>query len=241
MTPAYNYPNHPLFRITPVLDKSFQTVRFDPYEQVLVAKIKAGRYSADLWDCNGLHLDYAQRVGSSCYQQKTAFKSRYEFTPERRKEYLEAVREQMQAQAAQAAQRKQERAEKEAKRRAERTAAQMAQEAQEAAARAERVRVRAEWERRKGELEAERAQRAAEWEAESERITAERQEQNAERAAIMAGKWECQKCLTRSLIQPIATGYVLTCRSCGKASWAPHETFALIVARNIQLKPLTDG
>jgi hypothetical protein len=249
---GHNYPNHRLFRITPLLDKGFQTVRFDPYEQVLIAKIQAGRYSADLWDCNGLHLDYAQRIGSSCYQQKTAIPSRYEFTPERRKEYLEAVREEMQAEAARRAQRQQERAEKEAKRKAERTAAQIAQEAQEAAARAERVRVLAEWERRKVELEAERALRAAEWEAESKRITAERQAKSEveqldkeriakECASVLAGAWECQQCQTRSLIEPIASGYVLTCRSCGRTSWAPHETFALIVARNTQLKPLSDG
>ena len=48
-----NYPNHPLFRIAPILDKGFQTVNFDPYELVLAAKIRAGQYAPDLWDCNG--------------------------------------------------------------------------------------------------------------------------------------------------------------------------------------------
>jgi hypothetical protein len=125
-----------------------------------------------------------------------------------------------------------------------------------AAARAEEERLyraeRERFERTEEERKRRRAEQDAEWERESERVTAERIERDLtaaearqravkERDAIMAGKWECQKCLTRSLIQPIATGYVLTCRGCGKTSWAPHETFAAIVARNAQEKPLTDG
>jgi hypothetical protein len=125
-----------------------------------------------------------------------------------------------------------------------------------AAAAAEEYRLqrieREAYERRKAEEKQRRAEQDAEWERESERITAERQakweaqqlnnEQFAkERDAILKGNWECQKCLTRSLIQPVAFGYVLACRSCGKTSWAPHETCALIVARNARKKPLTDG
>jgi hypothetical protein len=125
-----------------------------------------------------------------------------------------------------------------------------------AAARAEEERLyrieQEAYEGREAERKQRKAEQDAEWERESERITAERQakwerEQAAKRQfavehkAIMAGNWECQTCLTRSIITPAAFGYVLTCRSCGKTSWAPHETCALIVARNTTGKPLTDG
>ena len=76
-----NYPNHPLFRIAPLLDKGFQTARFDPYEQVLVAKIRAGQYSSDLWDCNSHYLGFPAR-NFPPPGHVFAAKSRYKMTPE---------------------------------------------------------------------------------------------------------------------------------------------------------------
>src|SRR4029077_1839417 len=85
---GFNYPNHPLFRIAPLLDKGFQTVRFDPYERVLVAKIRAGKYSSDLWDCNGLYLTYLDRLDGPADRHLYAErKSRWKMTPEERKQY----------------------------------------------------------------------------------------------------------------------------------------------------------
>jgi hypothetical protein len=82
---ALNYPNHPLFRIAPLLDKGFNTVLHDEYTSRLVGRIRAGRYTPELWDCNSLILGYGERSGP-VYRNQTAFKSRYSMTAQETKE-----------------------------------------------------------------------------------------------------------------------------------------------------------
>jgi flagellar biosynthesis GTPase FlhF len=230
-----------VFSIAPLLDRSLRTARFDPYEHVLVAKIRAGQYSADLWDCNGLLLDYPQRIGTPCYRQVSAFVSRYVRTPEERKAYDEERRAAWRADAAA-------RAERAAARAAERAAAQE----REAKRNEERERVKREWVELRAKREAEAAERAAEWEREGKLRAAAQARADADvrmrtaqwhedKERILNGHWECNRCKVRSTIQPVATGYVLRCPRCDRTSWTPHETMVAIVTRNIQLEPLTAG
>ena len=88
---TFNYPKHPLFGIAPLLHRGFQTVQYDEYATHLVGRIRAGRYTSELWDCNGLYLDYSDRVGHAAYRQHVALPSRHKLTPEQLAEYRARV------------------------------------------------------------------------------------------------------------------------------------------------------
>lgn len=216
MERAFNYPTHPLFGIAPLLDKSFQTVRFDPYERVLVAKIRSGQYTADLWNCNGAYLDYGDRVGSPIYQERTAFKSRYELTPEQLREAMEEL----------------ERRRNDPVLKAEREAAKAVREA----AKAERERIRRKWaEEQEREQEAyaaataerarRQAERDAEWRAAAEAV-AEKQRQ-----AILQNKWQCTRCKGLTINVTVERkGFTLECQSCGQKGYGKHATLLGMLA-----------
>lgn len=245
---GFNYPNHPLFRIAPLLDKGFQTVRFDPYESILVAKIRAGQYSADLWDCNGFYLDYSDRLASPADRQLTAFKSRHKMTPEQLKEYREKLRAAWEANAPERARREEERATAEAARRQEHERVQREWAERRAEKERREAEREAEWERADAERKAAQAQRQAEIEArhdeERARVLAERAAQQAvraaelieldrlqsqaqrrlkERAKILAAPWQCKKCLKRAKVVLRLGKYELVCRPCDVTVQAEHE------------------
>ena len=198
-----NYPNHPLFRIAPLLDRGFQTVNFDPYERVLVAKIKAGRYTSDLWDCNGLYLNYDDRVGSHVVNRPAiAVKSRYTMTPEERRAWansygdplLDAERERRRAQRAEAA--------------------------------AERRRWEQEVAEKQARRQAQQEERAREW----ARVEDDTEQYRSERARIMDGPWECTSCLTPSKISIEPAGcYAISCRTCGRRAVGDHATLLKVL------------
>jgi hypothetical protein len=220
MERAFNYPTHPLFQIAPLLDRGFQTVRFDPYERVLIAKIRAGRYSSDLWDCNGLYLGYADRIGSPAYRQMTAFESRYELTPEQREE----------------ARKEQERVRNDPVLKAQREQA----KAERDAAKAERERIRRKWaEEQEREAKAYAAamaerkrvkeEREAEWERETAAGSASVDQRRREMQAIMKNKWQCIRCKNIAGVEPERDGYTLRC-ICGQKGWGNHATFVRMIA-----------
>jgi hypothetical protein len=214
--PGFNYPRHPIFRIAPVLARGVQA---DPYVHVLAAKIRHGKYCSDLWDCNGLYLDYQQRLDPRADRpmnlQTTAFKSRYIMTPEQ----LKAWRNSPEVLAAQAAEK--ERRAKAAEEKAER----MRFAAEERAARKRR---QEEQERREREWNDAEAALNADLEAEEKR----------ERATILAGNWDCQGCRVPSRIEPSGEGYSLTCPRCGRHAWGSHKTFVEMTSRPLAGAPL---
>lgn len=215
-----NYPNHPLFRIAPILDKG---VNFDPYELVLIAKIRGNRYASDLWDCNGFYLNYHDRLDAPADAQVKAVKSRYKLTKEQLEEYRTSpwISEQERARL---------KAEK---------AARDAAEAEFARARREYAE---EIARKTVEKQRLQAERDAEWErldvalkAKRERISGETELYRCERAWIVNGPWECSRCLTPSKITAAPGGYVISCRSCGRRAVADHPTL-LKVMNTLTLK-----
>jgi hypothetical protein len=217
MTP--NYPKHPLFRITPLLHRGFQTVQFDPYERVLIAKIRAGAYSSDLWDSNGLYLDYADRLASPADRQTTAFKSRYEMTPQQHEDYRREVREQWKAgaPAREARRLEQQRitAEFERDRREKREAERKAE---------------LEWNEKKAAIQAERD---AEWERAGREKAANNAQWQNQRDGILAARWECSGCLTPSQITFERGAYVLSCSTCGRRALADHPTMLKVMSARI--------
>lgn len=207
---GFNYPTHPLFGIAPLLDRGFQTVQFDPYERVLIAKIRSGQYCADLWNCNGFYLDYGERLASPADRQATAFKSRYEMTAEQRKEYQTEQRAAWEARAPQRAARK---AEKEERERFFREAF------------AERQRERQAHEERQERKRQEQEQRDLEWAERNDELERER----AERAAILTAPWQCVKCLKRAEVRLRLGRYELVCAPCSATAVAPHETLVKLM------------
>jgi hypothetical protein len=206
MTP--NYPNHPLFRIAPLLDRGFQTVNFDPYERVLIAKIRAGRHSPDLWDCNSFYLGYSQRFAADGDRQHSAMPSRYKLTPEQLHEYREKCREKWLAQAPQRAERR--------------------------AQREEEARFWREWLEEQKRNAREYAERTAARAAEQERRDREWLEAEAranDDRAILSARWECSSCKTRSEIKRVPEGFQLGCRTCGRACVAKPEAFLALMGR----------
>jgi hypothetical protein len=84
----HNYPNHPLFRIAPLLYNWRGDVRHDEYVSSLIGRIRAGRHIEELFSSNSLLLDYSQRTSDPVDRQTPALKSRHKFTAETRAEYL---------------------------------------------------------------------------------------------------------------------------------------------------------
>lgn len=169
----FNYPNHPLFRITPLLDRGFNTVLHDEYTSHLVGRIRAGRYTRDLWDCNSLILGYAVRTAAPADQQMRAAPSRYKMTAEELKQFKEEFNSSPEWLATVARRR-------EAK-------------TQRAAKEAEKARVRREYAEEQARFEQEFAETQAKRKAEKEQrdrdwlmVGAETQQYLTERAMIMA-------------------------------------------------------
>ena len=214
----FNYPNHPLFRITPLLDRGFNTVLHDEYTSHLVGRIRAGRYTPELWDCNGFYLNYHDRLDAPADGQIRAAKSRYKMTPEERKAWansygdpeLNASRE---------------------RRRAE----QAKRDAVYAEERKERERFAKEHAERLAAREAALEERAREW----ARVGAESQQYLTERAMIMGGSWECSRCLTPSEVTSQPAGrYAISCRRCGRRAVGGHaELLRVMNARKTQPEP----
>jgi hypothetical protein len=213
------------FSIAPLLDKG---VQYDPYANVLVAKIRAGRYVPELWDCNSFYLDYADRIGSPAYRQAAAFKSRYELTPDERGE---------------------------ARRERERVRTDPVLKTQREEARASRAAAKAETERYWREWAEERRREDQAW---AERQEQERQERErrdrewaerggelgmAERDAILAGPWECANCLRPSIIMPMPmeAKYRLTCPRCGRTAIAEHAVLFGLVNHKARQEPAKAG
>ena len=204
MTP--NYPNHPLFRITPLLNDGQSTVRHDEYTSRLIGRIRAGRYMPELWDCNSFYLNYSERIGTAADRQTTAIKSRYKLTAEQLAEYRNGPEAQ------------------------ERRAKALADKARREAEEAEFWRVRREHAERQTRLAAEKqrleAERAAEW----DRIGAETQQWRMERTWIMGGPWECTGCRTPSQISVEPAGrYAISCRDCGRRTVTDHGTLVSVL------------
>jgi hypothetical protein len=78
--PRFNYPTHPLFRIAPMLPKSMYRVDHDEYTGYLVGRIRAGRYTRDLWDSNSLYADWRDRHDLHAWSHPVAIKSRHQMT-----------------------------------------------------------------------------------------------------------------------------------------------------------------
>ena len=222
--------SHPLFRIAPLLDKG---AMHDEYTSRLIGRLRAGRYNADIWDCNSLYLGYAERIGSPAYQQVAAIPSRYKMTPQEIAAYKadpawKAERARL--------------AEEQRARRAEKKAQREAQETAFAARRRElaeeRERFQREWAEAQAKRQADQKQRDSEW-AERE---AEGEQRRQERSAILGGPWECTRCLRPALVLPWPEGqYELTCPRCARSTRADHATMLSIVARKAQLEPANSG
>jgi len=172
---AFNYPNHPLFRIAPLLNDGQNTVRHDEYTSRLIGRIRAGRYTPELWDCNSLLLDYGPRVGSPVYPPSLAVKSRYTMTPQEIRDHQNSPEEK-----AERARRAEERKAKKERIIVEETA--LAARRREAAE--ERQRVGREIEERIERVRAEREQRDREWAERSAQLAQEAAERH-ERARAM--------------------------------------------------------
>ena len=232
MTTA-NYPNHPLFRIAPLLDRGFNTVLHDEYTSHLVGRIRAGRYMPELWDCNGLILDYSQRLGSPADQQLFGVRSRYSMTPQEIRDYQNdpAVK-------AERARRSEELRALRAERKAQVAAAEMKLAARRRAEAEERAKAEREWAAAEANRKADEERRARDW----ERVGTETQQYLTEQAMIMAGYWECTVCQTPSEVSRQPAGrYALSCRRCGRRAIGDHATLAAIVARKNQPEPVNAG
>ena len=209
------------FGIAPLLDEG---VQYDPYASVLVAKIRAGRYSSDLWDCNGLYLCAPLRPPQ---QETFAAKSRYTMTAEERRvwgnSYGDAAPPELKAE-------RERRKAKQAERDAEWERVQIAHAKDQAKRDAEREKRRLEWAEEEARLLAGRAEGG--------------EQQGREARAILNGRWECASCLRAAEIEAdvLRPGvYVLGCRTCGRSVAADHATLLAMIARKAQLEPATPG
>ena len=226
-----NYPNHPLFRIAPLLDRGFQTVLHDEYTSHLVGRIRAGRYMPELWDCNSFYLGYSERLAAPADRQTTALKSRYSMTPQEWEAYRNdpAVKEER---ARVAEEQRVRRAAKKARREAEETAL----AAQRRAMAEERERFEREYAERLAKRKAEKEQRDRDWLM----VGAETRQYLTERTMIMAGSWECTQCLTPSEVSSQPAGrYAISCRRCGRRAMGDHVALLDVMnARNAQPEPV---
>ena len=226
----FNYPNHPLFRITPLLNDGQNRVMHDEYTSHLIGRIRAGRYMPELWDCNSLLLDYSARVGSPAYPPSLAVKSRYKMTPQEIRDYQNTP--EAQAERARLAEERKARKEKI-----------IAEETALAARRREQAEERERFER---EYEAAKARRRAEWDQRDREWVergAETQQYLTEQAMIMANSWECTGCQTPARIERAPAGrYALSCRTCARRIVAGHGTMLGVVnARKAQPEPANAG
>ena len=230
---GFNYPNHPLFRITPLLDKGFQTVNFDPYELVLVAKIRAGQYTPALWDCNSLLLDYGDRLGSPAYPQVFAAKSRYTMTPAEQQAYRDDPARKDEAARALA-----EKTALAAERKAKREAAEAKLAEQRRIEALERERFAREYAEKEAQRQAAREKQERDWERIGADTLSAAQKWLTERAWILAGSWECARCMKPSQIRVEQGGYAISCRSCGRRAVGDHATLLKVMTtRTFQPQP----
>lgn len=157
----FNYPKHPLFGIAPILYNWRGDPRHDEYTSHLVGRIRAGRYTSDLWDCNSLYLNYPERAPINAAPSTVAVKSRFTMSAEERKAWNNSYGDPaMQA----------ERAAKK-----ERAAAERAElDKILAARRAEQERLQAEYEERLRQKAAEQERRDREWREAEAKARAER-------------------------------------------------------------------
>lgn len=176
---THNYPNHPLFRITPLLNDGQNTVRHDEYTSRLVGRIRAGRYMPELWDCNSLLLDYGARVGSPAYPPSLAVPSRYKMTMQEIRDYQNTP----EAKAERARHAEERRARKERIIAEETKLAARRREAAE-----ERQRVGREIEERLERTRAEREQREREWAEREVELATERQARRERAEAMVAAE-----------------------------------------------------
>lgn len=230
---APNYPNHPLFRITPLLNDGQNRVMHDEYTSRLIGRIRAGRYTSELWDCNSLYLDYGERL-AAVRAARPAFKSRYTMTMQEIRDYQNTP--EAKAERAKAAEElRVRRAEKKAQREAEETKL----AAHRRAMAEEKWRFAEEYAAAQAKRKAEQKQRDLDWEEREAALAAEGEQRRQERSTIMAGPWECSRCLRPAQVVPWPGGlYELTCPRCARSARTDHATMLSIVARKIQLKPV---
>ena len=209
-----------LFDIAPLLFNWRGDVRHDEYTSKLVGRIRAGRYTSELWDCNSLYLDYGPRVGSPIYLPSLAVKSRFESTPEEIEAYRnDPARKEERARAA--AELRARRAEKKAKREAEES--KLAAHRREMAE--EKDRFAAEYAEKMATRVAERNQRDAEW-AQQEQL------RELEALAILKNTWQCKRCRKIPTITQQRRGeYLLRC-ICGVEAKGSHATMLTMMPPN---------
>ena len=110
-----------------------------------------------------------------------------------------------------------------------------------------RMRSRPNWPKkpqRKAEKKTEQARRDHEWLERAAELAAEDEQRRKEQGAILAGSWECARCLTPAEVNGPYAGfmYALTCRRCRRTAHAVHAELAAIVnARKSALSPATAG
>lgn len=204
------YPNHPLFRIAPLLYNWRGDPRHDEYTSRLVGRIRAGRYTPELFDCNSIYLTYPERAPIAADPPRLSVKSRYTMTADERKAWNNSYGDP----AADA-----ERARRKAKRVAaaqERKRLERERAAREAQRKAEEKRRDREWEEAREARKAEQERRDREWEEAQERLEEDR--------AILTAEWQCQTCLTKAEVQRWGDRYVLGCRNCGRQTWGERAT-----------------
>jgi hypothetical protein len=207
-----------LFDIAPLLFNWRCDVRHDEYTSHLVGRIRAGRYTSDLWDCNGLYLDYSQRNGRAAFEQFAA-PSRYKMTPAEIAAY-NADPEVIAERARRAEEQRVLRAEKKAKREAEESKLAAHRRAMEE----ERQRFAAEYAEKMAKRDAEQKRHDAEWmqrEAELKR----------EAEAILKNKWQCVSCRRFPTIKQRSGRYLLRC-ICGVAAEGSHATMLKMMPPN---------
>jgi hypothetical protein len=227
---AFNYPNHPLFRITPLLNDGQNRVNHDEYTSRLVGRIRAGRYMPELFDCNSLYLGYAERVGSPAYPPSLAVPSRYKMTMQEIRDYQNTP----EAKAERARLAEERRARKERIIAEETAVAPRPREQAE-----ERERFEQEYEAAKARRQAEKEQHDRDWLM----VGAETQQWLTERTWIMGGPWECTRCVRPAQISVEPAGrYAISCRDCGRRTVADHVTLVNVLnAHKARLEPANPG
>ena len=208
-----------LFDIAPLLFNWRGDVRHDEYTSNLVGRIRAGRYTSELWDCNSLYLDYGPRVGSALYPPSLAVKSRYKMTPAEIAAY-NADPEVIAERARRAEEQRVLRAEKKAKREAEESKLAAHRRAMEE----ERQRFAAEYAEKMAKRQADQERHDAEW-------TQREAELAREAEAILKNKWQCVSCRRFPTIKQHRGGYLLRC-ICGVEAEGSHATMLKMMPPN---------
>ena len=202
------YPNHPLFRIAPLLYNWRGDASHDEYTSRLVGRIRAGRYTPELFDCNSLYLTYPERAPVAANPPRLSVKSRYTMTADERKAWNNSYGDPaLDAERAVAAQER-ERLERE-------------RAVREAERKAEEERREREWVEAGEARKAEQEWRDREWEEARERLEDDR--------AILTREWQCQTCLTKAEVERWGDRYMLGCRNCGRQSWGERATLLKMI------------